>query len=82
MSPPPPSPSSPCCIPPHHPNAVLPAVQTHAIASHACAAQVVFTPEVAQVWIDNLADLYGNVNLLASQLFDRWVGGRAVRVGR
>lgn len=32
---------------------------------------VVFAPEVAQVWVDNLADLWGNVNMLAADLFSR-----------
>ncbi|KAL4419187.1 hypothetical protein ABPG77_007777 [Micractinium sp. CCAP 211/92] len=32
---------------------------------------VVLAPEVAQVWVDNLADLWGNVNLLAADLFAR-----------
>lgn len=31
--------------------------------------QAVFKPEIAQIWIDNLADLYGNLNLLAADLF-------------
>lgn len=36
--------------------------------------QVVFAPKVAQVWVDNLADLWGNVNMLAADLFDRCGG--------
>ncbi|PRW34013.1 group-specific [Chlorella sorokiniana] len=32
---------------------------------------VIFKPEIAQIWIDNLADLYGNINLLAADLFAR-----------
>ena len=35
------------------------------------APQAVFRPEVVQIWVDNLADLYGNVNLVAADLLSR-----------
>ena len=35
--------------------------------------QVVFKPEIVQIWVDNLADLWGNMNLLAADLFARYV---------
>jgi len=38
----------------------------------ACPAQqAVFKPEIVQIWVDNLADLWGNINLLAADLFAR-----------
>lgn len=33
----------------------------------------VFRPELAQVWVDNLADLYGNINLVSADLLSRCV---------
>lgn len=33
--------------------------------------QAVFRPALAQIWVDNLADLYGNINLVTADLLSR-----------